>query len=54
MVPICGVAGIVAIVLRRRFRVETFVVMLALSLVASLVIAVTGPPACPARRRPAR
>ncbi|MEV0350767.1 histidine kinase [Nonomuraea sp. NPDC050680] len=41
LVPICGVAGIAAAVLRRRFRVETFVVMLALSLVSSLVIAVS-------------
>ncbi|MBT2230814.1 two-component sensor histidine kinase [Nonomuraea sp. NEAU-A123] len=41
-VAICGVAGIAAVILRRRFRVETFIAVAALSFVVSLVIGLTG------------
>ncbi|NRQ38158.1 two-component sensor histidine kinase [Nonomuraea sp. NN258] len=42
LVPFCGVAGIAAVVLRRRYRVEGFVVLLGLSLLISVVMGLTG------------
>lgn len=42
LVPGAGAAGMVAVVLRRRHRVRGFLLMLALSLAVSLIIALTG------------
>ncbi|WP_049557231.1 sensor histidine kinase [Nonomuraea sp. SBT364] len=39
---LCGVAGIAAVVLRRRYRVESFAVLLGLSFVTSLVLGLDG------------
>ncbi|GAA4096901.1 sensor histidine kinase [Nonomuraea soli] len=47
LVPLCGVAGIVAIMLRRRHLVMGFCVTVGLSLVTSLVIGVTNTPGLP-------
>ncbi|MFI6598982.1 histidine kinase [Nonomuraea sp. NPDC050536] len=38
LVPMCGVAGIVAVVLRRRFRLEGFALLLGLSFAVSLIM----------------
>ncbi|KAB8191148.1 two-component sensor histidine kinase [Nonomuraea phyllanthi] len=42
LVPACGASGIAAVVLRRRYRIEGFCAMLALSFGTSLVIGATG------------
>ncbi|WP_327089388.1 histidine kinase [Nonomuraea sp. NBC_01738] len=42
LVPICGAAGIVAVLLRRRYRLRGFVAMLAFSFTISLVISLTN------------
>ncbi|MGW0804196.1 sensor histidine kinase [Nonomuraea sp. NPDC002799] len=47
LVPCCGVAGIVAVLLRRRHRLEGFCVMLALSVAASVAIGGTATPGTP-------
>lgn len=47
LVPLCGIAGIVAILLRRRYLVKGFCVTMAASLVASVVIGVTNTPGLP-------
>jgi signal transduction histidine kinase len=47
LVPLCGVVGIVAIVLRRRYLVEGFCATVGLSLVTSTVIGVTNTPGLP-------
>lgn len=41
LVPFCGAAGIAAVVLRRRYRIEGFSIMLALSFSTSIVIGST-------------
>ena len=41
LVPFCGLAGMAAVMLRRRLRVKSFAVMLGLSFAVSLVIAAT-------------
>jgi signal transduction histidine kinase len=41
LVPVCGAAGITAVVLRRRYRIEGFSIMLALSFSVSIVIGST-------------
>lgn len=38
LVPVCGMAGVAAVMLRRRYRVEGFVAMLALSFGTSMII----------------
>ncbi|NUP03840.1 MAG: two-component sensor histidine kinase [Nonomuraea sp.] len=42
LVPACGAAGIAAVVLRRRFRLEGFCAMLGLSVAVSAVIGASG------------
>lgn len=42
LVPFCGACGIAAVVLRRRYRLEGFSVMLALSFAVSMLIGITG------------
>ncbi len=42
LVPVCGAVGIAAVVLRRRYRIEGFVVLLSCSLAVSLLIQATG------------
>lgn len=47
LVPFCGAAGIAAVVLRRRYRIEGFSIMLALSFSTSIVIGSTELPGVP-------
>ncbi len=47
LVPFCGAAGIAAVVLRRRYRIEGFSIMLALSFSMSIVIGSTEMRAAP-------
>ncbi|NUR87027.1 MAG: two-component sensor histidine kinase, partial [Nonomuraea sp.] len=47
LVPVCGVAGIVAVTLRRRYRVEGFCAMLGLSFAVSVVIGSLDAPGVP-------
>ncbi|TDD52868.1 two-component sensor histidine kinase [Nonomuraea terrae] len=42
VVPVCGAVGMVAVILRRRWRLGGFAVMLALSLATSLLVGFTG------------
>ncbi|PZG07404.1 sensor histidine kinase [Nonomuraea aridisoli] len=42
VVPVCGAVGMVAVVLRRRWRLGGFAVMLALSFATSLLVGITG------------
>ena len=42
MVFACGIAGIVAMALRRRYRVESFAILAGLSMLTSVVMASTG------------
>lgn len=42
LVPVCGAIGIAAVVLRRRYRIEGFVVLMSCSLAVSLLIQATG------------
>lgn len=47
LVPFCGAAGIAAVMLRRRYRLEGFCVLLGLSFVSSMVIGLTGTAGAP-------
>lgn len=43
LVPLCGVVGIAALILRRRFRVPGFLTLLSLSLSTSILMTITRP-----------
>ncbi|MEV0584247.1 histidine kinase [Nonomuraea sp. NPDC050310] len=47
LVPICGVTGLVALILRRRYRIQGYCALLAMSLGTSALIALTNTPGVP-------